>query len=230
MSNEIKYVLSKEDVLLLRRMADEYRKRDPRLYINPNEVHQWRASDIYVAKVVETIPARVQDTVSWKVCDIYRIQTPSGGGTAVLSSMGMQKTVFNLTEEDVAADADQYYPVVLTKNGKWVILTGAGGGGTTYFKHLCRFTLMGDLTVAMESQWAIMTHEYGEGTTHIGRDSGDTGTATGTTGTDIIVHNFETHEAGTYEFYGDSGDAGLAYYDRWENGVEHWIIVFLECP
>jgi hypothetical protein len=74
-------------------------------------------------------------------------------------------------------------------------------------KRLCRFTLDDDLTTSDASQDATIITQYGQGVEH--------------TATAITVYNLETSSAGVYLFAGDSGDAGLAYYDE----DDHWIIL-----
>jgi len=83
---------------------------------------------------------------------------------------------------------------------------------TANMKRLCRFTLDAALATSDASKAATITTQYGEGTSH--------------STTAITVHNLLTHTAGTYVFEGDSGDAGLAYF----NSSGNWVIIQMECP
>lgn len=82
----------------------------------------------------------------------------------------------------------------------------------TQVKMLCLFTLDATLTTVDEYVDATIQAQYGVGLEH------------GTT--DITVYNMPTHD-GSYEFYGDSGDYGYAY---WSGSGTDWIIIMLECP
>jgi hypothetical protein len=211
-------VLSDADVILLRRMAEQFRKTQRGSEMPTPENEQHVASDCYIAKVTEEIPGLAQDEVSFGECDLYRISSLD----RLVKLCDFTKLVYNTLESSLPVG---YTNIILTKQGKWIPI----GGGGTYYKHLCRFELIGNLTTGMPQQYATMTNEYGEGISHTtNQDQTGTGTGTGADGT-IIVENTETHAADVYIFYGDSGFAGLAYYDRTEAGIEHWIIVNMEC-
>jgi hypothetical protein len=79
-----------------------------------------------------------------------------------------------------------------------------------HIKNFCRFTLNEELTIEDENVGATIETQYGRGAFHA--ESG------------ITVHNLLT-STGDYEFYGDSGDYGLAV---WNSGTD-WIIYMLEC-
>lgn len=218
---------SSDDLRILRVVVDDYKKSPRGIAVskdNPVET----AVSTYVAKLpAEGLPALVGTEPGYADCDIYALQLIDGVPT--LSQItGLTKRVLNLTTSVVTGD---YTPITLTKSGMWVVLAGGGGTGTTYYKHMGVFQLSSDLATTDENVWGEMIAEWGEGTTHAGRDPG-TGTGTGTSGTQVILHNFETHTPGTYEYHADSGDNVIAFYDYWDDAeqVEHWNIVIPECP
>jgi hypothetical protein len=77
----------------------------------------------------------------------------------------------------------------------------------------CRFTLGAALATTDASKSATITNQYGYGRAH--------------TSTSITVYNALTHAAGVYEYVGDSGDAGKAFFDPVEG---KWHIFDMECP
>ena len=213
--------LSDADVVLLKEMADDYRKRKVGKAEDDNEQYPSEGPDTYVVKVPDDgIPAMVGEEPGFaEDCDFYRITRDN---PPIMQKVCMLRRVFNLSTSELTAD---YALVTRTKAGLWV----APAGGGTYYKHLGRFLFSQALTTGDESVWGERTHEYGEGTSHDLRDAG-TGTGTGSFGTEVKLHNFETHSAGVYEFYADAGDACLAYFDQWDGSVEHWVIIIPECP
>jgi hypothetical protein len=106
--------------------------------------------------------------------------------------------VFALWQRGMSGDPSSY--------GEWWI------SAVNPLKLLCRFTLGAALATSDASKSATITNQYGPGKDH--------------SSTSITVHNLLTHTAGTYVFEGDSGDAGLAYYDIGSN----WRILQMECP
>jgi hypothetical protein len=218
-------VLSDADVILLKRMAEQFRKTQRGTTVPTPENEQHVASDCYLAKVTTQIPGRLGDEVFSDTCDLYRLTSEDIDGEVLLIEMGSEKVVYNTSEVPLPVG---YTTIILTKQGKWV--PAGGGAGTSFLKHLCRFVLIGDLSTSSIQQYATMTNEYGEGVSHASnQDQTGTGTATIESDDTIIVDNVETHVDDVYIFYGDSGFAGLAYYDRTEAGMEHWIIVNMEC-
>lgn len=84
--------------------------------------------------------------------------------------------------------------------------------GDSPLKPFCRFTLNAALATSDASVAATITDQYGPGADH--------------TTTTITVYNFLTHDAGVYQYEGDSGDAGKAY---WDSGTS-WHVFDMECP
>jgi hypothetical protein len=229
--------LSDDDVAILRKMADRFRKETtPAEDTGAPSMDQ--TPDTYIAKIpAGGIPALIdgaEPQPGSAECDIYRIYDDAGTKKLYPIS-NLAKTVYNLATTALALG---YALVTRTKGGQWIAMSGGGGG--EYYKHLGRFTFDSALTISSEQVWGTRTDEYGEGVSHEGHDT-DAETGTGTAGTHVILHNFLTHAEGVYEFYADAGDACLAYYDHWESadgtgtasggsGTEHWIIVIPECP
>jgi hypothetical protein len=220
MAQSTAYALSESDVKLLRLMAERYRKQ-VKLEEGEDSLSMDQTPDIFAAKTpAGGIDAMTGATPGFATCEIYNIVD---GDLVVMT--GLERKVYNLSTTAIAGDI--YVQVTRTKPGPWIVFSG--GAGSTYYKHLGRFILSQALTTGSESAWGYMTDEYGEGTSHIGVDTG-TGTGSGTDSISVIIHNLETHEDGVYEFYADAGDALLAYYDQIIAGVEHWIIIIPECP
>ena len=149
------------------------------------------------------IAARSGTTVSSGTVTVYK-QT---GGT--INSVSQTVTAFNLSTDAVAANA--YVNVAMDRYGTYWVLVG--GAGTSYKKHLCRFTAGGNFGITSASVTGTITAQIGEGDSH-------------TTTTGVTFNNLETGSAGTYVFEGGSGDAGLAYFS---SGTT-WQIIQMECP
>jgi len=84
---------------------------------------------------------------------------------------------------------------------------------TEHYKPFCRFTLNAALAVTDVSKAATIVTQYGDGLQH--------------QSTSITVYNLLTHTAGSYVFEGDSGDAGIAAFDK---ASGNWYILQMECP
>lgn len=82
------------------------------------------------------------------------------------------------------------------------------------YRTLVRFTLDFALTTSDSVQTATLTDQYGMGV--------DNDTSAGA----ALVYNMETSSAGTYLFEGNSGDAGLAIWDK----DNQYRIIQIECP
>ena len=215
---------SDEDLRLLRAVVDRHRKSGvigPVSDDNPME----QQIPTYVAKLPDGgIDALVGAEPGYADCAIYALQLINNVPT-LIEITDLTKRVINLSDTAITGN---YIPITLSKSGMWIALAVSGGGGTTYYKHMGRFQLAEELTMSKSQVWGELMEEWGEGTTHFGRDDG-TGTATGSAGTLAILSNFINH-AGTYEFHADAGDQVIAYYNKYQDGVEHWNIVIPECP
>lgn len=110
-------------------------------------------------------------------------------------------------EETLVAVLDT--PAYASGDGHWFII------GAYPVKPLVRFTLAAALATTDASKTATITHQFGFGVA-----STYTGAAA------ITVHNLETHTAGTYVFFGSSGDAGYAFLDV----DDDYRIIQMECP
>jgi len=84
--------------------------------------------------------------------------------------------------------------------------------GTQFPKPLVRFTLDETLGTSDAAKNATITNQYSPGMDNPGNT--------------ISVQNLLTSVGGTYVFEGDSGDAGLAF---WDSG-QTYIIIQMECP
>lgn len=215
---------SGDDLRILRAIVDRY-KKTPLGVASSKDDPVETAVSTYVAKLPEGgIDALVGSEPGYADCDIYALQLIDGVPTLVAIT-DLTKRVINLSDTAITGN---YIPITLSKSGMWIALTVSGGGGTTYYKHMGRFQLAEELTTSKSQVWGELMEEWGEGTTHFGRDDG-TGTATGSAGTLAILSNFINH-AGAYEYYADVGDQVIAYYNKYQDGVEHWNIVIPECP
>lgn len=228
-------VLSDADVILLKAMATQFRKTLRGTEVPLPEDQRGHTEDCYLAKASSPIAARAELVVSSAGCALWRIANEDDTGECVLEALPNDPTRYVYNPFDTAIAADTYFPVVLTKQGRWVPTSSESA--SSYMKHLCRFVLLGDLTTADAFQDATMTHEYGEGESHISHQEHG----------HIIVENLETHDNEVYEFYGDAGNAGLAYYNYGSEDVgtasssstatgseaiepEYWVILNMECP
>lgn len=135
----------------------------------------------------------------------------STGGTTVTEQTA---TIYNVTP--TARTTDQFVVCVRDfESGRWQV---AGGGGGTYKKHLCRFELEEELTVASSEANAHVLEYIGEGNSHPSDY--------------IVVRNMQRQDE-DYEFYGDEGDIGYAYFHEDSGGGDYdgtWVIIVLECP
>jgi len=204
------YVLSKSDVDVLRQVVAAWRNGTlGRPLQSPHRPLPARTSVIF--GVPDASIEGTSDTLSEPHSGTLNVYTlTSTGGT---TDSGRDETVFNLST--VARTTGEFVSAVRDDaSGQWLMTSG--GGGTTYYKHLCRFVLDGAFATSDPSALALLTNQYGEGTAH----------STG----EITVNNLRTHDEGLYLFAGDSGDAGLAYYDTNAGTSDtSWIILQMEC-
>ena len=112
----------------------------------------------------------------------------------------------DLTEKVVALKTDEGNEIV------WMMV----GAGVSQLRPKCHFTLDEELTISDESVEATIVTQYGQGSDH--------------ESTAITVYNLPTHTGGVYEFYGDSGDYGIASYAADPNDLTKWYIDIVECP
>lgn len=115
--------LSDADVVLLKEMADDYRKRKVGKAEDDNEQYPSEGPDTYVVKVPDDgIPAMVGEEPGFADdCDFYRITRDN---PPVMQKVCMLRRVFSL--------GGDYALVTRTKAGSWVMVRGGGGNSVAY--------------------------------------------------------------------------------------------------
>lgn len=118
---------------------------------------------------------------------------------------GDNVTVYNTGS---SRSSTEIYPVIRDfKSHLWCVAANP----TADKKPLVRFTLNAALATTDSSKAATITNQYGPGTDN---------------STSITVYNLADNTGSAYVFEGDSGDAGLAF---WDSGTNYRIIQ-MECP
>jgi hypothetical protein len=121
--------LSDADVILLKEMADYYRKRLVGRVDDANELHPSEGPDTYIVRVPDDgIPAMVGEEPGFADdCDFYRI---SSDNPPVMQKVCMLRRVFNLS---TTALTTSYALVTRTKAGLWITASGKGGGNSVAY-------------------------------------------------------------------------------------------------
>lgn len=148
--------------------------------------------------------------------------------TAQSSQDGTIEEVYGCGRLTVGDTVSLWNPVTSTP-GSYMFSAGAGACGIAVFravgvytivylppdssnyKPMVRFTLDSALATTDATKAATITSQYGPGISN--------------PSSSITVYNL-LESGGSYKYYGDSGDAGLAHWDSGSN----YIIVDMECP
>lgn len=105
------FLVSSEDILVLRQVVDWFRKSHGEIP-QPDPASAFQSPDVYIAKVPDTgIDALSGTTPGSEECDLYRIQDGE------LSSIGITRKIYNLTTDRIETS---YVPVMRTKSGAWI--------------------------------------------------------------------------------------------------------------
>lgn len=111
------YILSGDDVAVLKKMVDWFRKSGHGLLEDEGYPSPYQSPDTYVALLPDGgIAALSGSTPGAAECDIYRLIVEGTAGS--LATMNMTRLVFNLSSEAVTGS---YVPVTRTKSGAWII-------------------------------------------------------------------------------------------------------------
>lgn len=190
MSDDL-YALSEDDVKVLREVVAAWKNGT----LNRPLQHSRRSLSVR-RDIIFGVPDAAINGTSDALSDppsgtLNVYEMTSAGAT---TDSGQDETIYN--PSSVARTTGEYVVAVRDyKSGLFMAATGSGG--TSHYKHLCRFTLDAALATSDPSALALLTNQYGEGTAH----------STG----EITVANMLV-SGGTYLFEGTSGMAGLAYY------------------
>lgn len=141
--------LTDSDLAVIRSLVEQSRSMVQNTTNRPAvEELDYPSTDCYVAKAVDGIPGLLKelnpagtgtaagnqgDMPGEADCDIYHMIDVSGVPTLI--DMDFQKTVYNLSDDDVAAG--EWVVVVKDKSGRWLAVQPAGATETKWVKVLC---------------------------------------------------------------------------------------------
>jgi hypothetical protein len=123
------YVLSQDDISILRELIDRARRQGLNRPIPLLDAPRPDgAPDVYVALApAGGIPARAGTVPGAASCEVHKTTAPDGAAPSVAAAGGLSLTVYNFGT--AAVPAGTYAVVTRDKWGVWSV-TGTGGGGT----------------------------------------------------------------------------------------------------
>lgn len=155
------YYLNEDDVRILRRMADAFRRGEnveqkgeglPPLPHRPDVI--FGVADAPIAGTTGTLTTPGSGTLS-----VYKF-TSTGGTTDTTYNT----TVHNMST--VARTTDEFTVAIREfRSGRWMAVAGSGSGSSTY-KPLIDFVLDTGLNTTSASATALIVDQFGPGTAH----------------------------------------------------------------